>query len=60
VVNVLAVLICGHLDVIPRLKIADLRVAAGTPDVFRRSASGNRCNRLIVGFDDDVLVLDLS
>ena len=56
VINVLIVLICADVYMIARLKIADLCRTALRVVVFGRARGGNRGDRLVVAFDDDVIV----
>jgi hypothetical protein len=60
VVDVVIVLDCANAHVIARLKITDLRRAAGRADVFGRIRDRDRGDRLVVGFDDDILVPDVA
>ncbi len=43
---------------IPGLKIADLRGPAGSVGVFGRTGGRNSADRLVVGLDDDVIVIN--
>jgi hypothetical protein len=60
VVNVLAVLVGADAHAIARLKIADLRFAAGSTGVFRRTRDRDGRDHFVVVFDDHVLVFDFA
>jgi hypothetical protein len=60
VVDVLAVLVGADAHAIAWLKIADLRFAAGSARVFRRTGDRDGRDHLVVVFDDHVLVFDFA
>jgi hypothetical protein len=59
-VNVLAVLVGADTHPIARLKIADLRFAAGSARVFGRTGDRDGCDHFVVVLDDHVLVFDFA
>jgi hypothetical protein len=60
VVDILAVLVGADAHAIARLKIADLRFAAGSAGVFRRAGDRDGRDHFVVVLDDHVLVFDLA
>jgi hypothetical protein len=58
-VVVVIVLVCADVDVIARLKIADVRFTARRSEVFRRTRDRDRGDLLVVVLDDDRLFPDV-
>lgn len=58
-VVVVVVLVCADVDVIARLKIANVRFTARRSEVFRRTRDRDGGDLLVVVFDDDSLFPDV-
>jgi len=59
-IDLLVVLVGADAHAITRLKIADLRFAAGSAGVFRRTSYRDGRDHLVVVFDDHVFVFDFA